>query len=141
MEERMLLACRIARGEEPLSDADERLYRVVAAAKNYSARGRRRYHWYRLVWRAGKWVYFSERPLARGTLRAVERRDSVEGVVVLGELIAQHDHGGPVTSVWLVTGPNGDRKALWPCEFVRFNGQLRIQLPDGARVDLPDPRR
>lgn len=88
-------------------------------------------HWYRVVWRYGGWKSCAHGDLASNTSCYV-----MYGRVWPGELIAQHDHGGPVTSVWLVT----DTNPLEPCTFTRRgDGTLCITLPDGREVKRPDP--
>jgi hypothetical protein len=89
-------------------------------------------HWYRLVWRHGAWQYFTRRRLESDTYRVFY------GCVRPGELVAQHDRGGPVSSIWLVT----DENPLEPCTFARTGDRtLRITLPDGRVIERPDPRR
>jgi hypothetical protein len=88
-------------------------------------------HWYRLVWRHGAWQYCT-----RGRLASDISYHVIYGCVWPGELIAQHDHGGPVVSISLVT----DENPLEPCAFARGAGTLRITLPDGRTVERPDPR-
>jgi hypothetical protein len=110
---------------------------IVAARKDYSARGRCREHWYRLAWRGGEWRYLGDRRLAVGRFLAADRHDAVDADVWPGELIVEHDRGGPIRAAYLVT-----EEELMRCELRRTrDGQLRITLPDGRDVVRPNPRR
>jgi hypothetical protein len=112
---------------------------VRAARKDYNARGRCNEHWYRMVWRHNAWQYFSHERLPTGTFLARDRRATVLGEVWPGELVVQHDRGGPVNAVYLVVR---QEKPLRRCTFARTRaGALRITLPDGRTVERPDPRR
>jgi hypothetical protein len=58
--------------------------------------------------------------------------------VAVGDIIAQHDRGGPVDTVYLVQD-----KAVAPLlqlQFRRYQGRLLATMPDGSVLDLPDPR-
>lgn len=109
---------------------------VRAASKDYNARGRRRHHWYRMVWRDDEWQYFGEGRLPKGTLRASERCASIHGEVREGEIVIAHDHGGAVDSAYRVRGDLTEgQKPLEPIELHIRAGKLLI---DG--VEYPDPR-
>jgi hypothetical protein len=117
-------------------DAEPQQIRV--ASKDYNARGRCREHWYRVALRGGEWVYF-EGSLPVGNYLAADRRATLHGDVYVGELIAQHDRGGPIDVVYLVTGGDDVIQILeWR---KRRDGQLAITLPDGTEVLAPNPRK
>jgi hypothetical protein len=119
-------------------DTTAQARRIRAAHKDYSAKGRRREHWFRMVWRNGSWQYFGDRRLANGTFYAADRHDTVRGDVWDGELVAQHDRGGAVTDVYMIVDhPDGELMSL---TFARRSGRLLVTLPDGEELDLPDPR-
>jgi hypothetical protein len=129
----LLAACDIAAsGGEPEGGP-----RSTWAAGYCRRRGRG--HWRRLVWRAGAWRPFAERALAR---RADRPGDIVPGIVWPGELVVHQRRAtttAPVTAVYVVCGaPNPH--ALWLCDVEERPGALRITLPDGRRIDRPDPR-
>jgi hypothetical protein len=108
---------------------------IRAAHKDYSPRGKCREHWFRLVWRGGEWRYLGDH------LSPDRREDTAYGDVWPGEIVIQHDRGGPIDSAFLVIDGQ-DRRPLTRCELRRTrDGQLRITLPDGRDVVRPNPRR
>lgn len=131
--------CRRARGLEAIPD-EEAPISILGALCDYSARGSRRAHWFRLVCRAGSWSYLSAhlRPVSA---RASDRHQGSYGNAWAGELLAQHDRGADIDHIWLVT--TDPDNPLLQCEFSRRrDGQLSILLPDsGSPLVLPDPRR
>jgi hypothetical protein len=133
------IACAIAKGE--MAAPEGAFVRVRAAYADYNARGRRRAHWYRMVYQPGAagWEYFAEDRLKPVGMLAATRHQTVYGDVMLGDIVAQHDHGGPVDVIYLVVGDNDE--PLKKCEFARRNGELRITLPDGTVIRKTDPRR
>jgi hypothetical protein len=133
----VLEACEIAAtGAEP----PDRPQNVRAAHCDYSARGRRREHWYRMVWRDNQWQYYARERLVRVGMLASTRHQTVYGTVWPGEILVQHDHGGPVDVAWLVV--DHPKECLVRCELsVTRRGELKITLPDGRTVVRPNPRR
>jgi len=130
-------ACEIAAsGSEP----PEPSMRVEAGHCDYSARGRRRAHWYRMVWRGDAWQYFSSTRMGPVGLLASTRHQTVYGEVWHGEVVIQHDRGGPIDAAYLVVA--GEEDPLVECGLSRTrDGQLRITLPDGRTLLRPNPRR
>jgi len=119
-------------------DPEEREGGSVRAAYNNNVEGRKREHWYRLVWRDGAWSYYAEGRLPP------DRRASVFGDVWEGELVAQHDRGGGVNAVYLARWGSGEVNGpmfLVDLDFRRVKGELLIALPDGSQIKRPDPRR
>jgi hypothetical protein len=132
----VIAACEIAATDGTPPD---RPREIRAAYKDYNARGRCREHWFRLVWRDGAWRYLGDRRLASGTFYAADRHDTVMAEVWPGELIVQHDRGGPIDAAYLVF--EGDGRSLVACDLGRTrDGQLRVTLPDGRQVVRPNPR-
>lgn len=128
-------ACDIALGESP-APADSSPHNVRAAHKDYNSRGRQRAHWFRLVLRNGTWGYFAERRGGWGRRRCA----TVYGNVYHGELVCEHDLGEQVGSVYLVSD-GFDDKPLRRLDFQKIrSGDLRVTLPDGRTVDVPNPR-
>jgi hypothetical protein len=114
---------------------------VTAAKKDYNSRGSCREHWFQMVYRDGQWTYFGDGRLPNGTYLAADRKASVTGEVWPGEFVCRHDRGGPVDRVCVVRA-DPDAKPLQILEYVRTRGgMLRITLPDGSTVELPDPRK
>lgn len=139
IDDQIVSACRRARGEEQIP-ADESSRRVRGGHCDYSARGARRAHWYRMVWRDGAWQYFA-RPLAKVTMYADTRHQSEYGAVWHGEILAEHDLGGPVDSLYLVTGEKPG-ELLTPLPFTKSrDNRLVAALPDGSKIELPNPRK
>jgi hypothetical protein len=133
----ILAACEIAATDGTPPDEPRE---IRAAYKDYNARGRCREHWFRMVWRGGAWQYLGDRRLASGNFRASERHDMVMAEVWPGELVVQHDRGGPIDAAYLVY--DGGDRSLARCDLGRTrDGQLRITLPDGRQVVRPNPRR
>lgn len=136
-------ACASATGTAGIP-ADATARHVRAASKEYSARGSRRHHWYRMVLRNGAFEYFADRPLERANFRASERRDTVRGYVYDGEILVQHDHGGPVDAAYLVVhhvDEDGDEVPVVECKLARVRTGLRVTLPNGVEIDVPNPRK
>lgn len=138
------IACDIATGTIP-TDPGAVARSVRAAHRDANARGRIRSEWYRLVYRSGSWQYFAfERMPALGE-GASNRHVTLHGDVYAGELLAQHDRGGPVTAVYLVhdrvVDEDGNTMTIRRCDHTRTRDGLLITLPTGAHVTLPDPRR
>src|SRR5690606_25920321 len=112
--------------------------RIRGAHRNISARGTVRERWYRMVWRDGRWSYVTSDREPRGTFLAADRRWSGYGDVFPGEIVVEHGRGGPVSDAYVVDpDPEGP---LTRVEFARTREGLRVTLPDGSTVDLPDPR-
>jgi hypothetical protein len=136
--------CARARGERPIP-ADEAALQVLGAHCDYSARGSRREHWFRLAWRDGRWQYISEQLSGVG-MRASTRHQGTYGDVWAGEVVAQHDRGKPVDMMYLIThDPNPSHPSQAHKEPLTFtkrrDGRLSITLPDSSIITLPDPRR
>jgi hypothetical protein len=117
---------------------DEAPLRIRGASKDYSARGSCREHWYRMVLRCGEWRYFSDGRLPAGNYLASDRQATTKGDVWIGELIVQHDRGGPINRAYLVTG--GDENIVTCPVAARRGGGLSITLPDGTVVATPSAR-
>lgn len=135
-------ACEVAAGLPRLPE-EEKLYRIRGAEKDLNAKGRGPW-WYRLVWRDGAWEYVSQDRLPTGTYLARDRRATVYGNVMLGEIVVQHDRGGPIDAAYLVAPSEASedgKTILRKIELKRFRGQLIITLPDGRGLELPDPRK
>lgn len=131
-------ACRRAAGLDEVPPG-EPLIQVIAASRDVNARGRVRHRWYRLAYVPGdgQAYYFCQEREPKGTFRASDRHWTGYGEVPAGALLLQHDHGGPVSLVWLVVGPD----QIVKCDFGRrADGQLGVTLPDGQIVVIPDPR-
>ena len=133
--------CARARGDETIP-ADEPALSIIGAHCDYSASMRRREHWYRMAWRNGTWEYIGERLQSVG-MRAAERHQTKYADVWAGEIIAQHDRGKPIDSIYLIVKAPLEPKAIKePLTFrKRRDGRLDIILPDRTIVALPDPRR
>lgn len=141
-DENLALACQIASGET-LADPEAQGVRVCGGFKNLNAKGRGD-HWYRMVWRNKVWTYFSDERLPSGSFLASDRRADVKGDVFLGELVCQHDKGGPVDVMYLVITEGGD-SAMGKMQSVEFSkrrdGGFNVTLPDGRTVVVvPNPR-
>lgn len=142
--ERVEAACDRAAGDKSAqdADADEAGHSVRAGHKYLNAKGRGDW-WYRMVWRNGSWQYFSDEKLPTGTFLAGDRKADVHGDVFIGEIVCQHDKGGPVDAMYLVCAPDEEGKdVLHVVEYrKRKDGQLVVTLPDGREVAVPNPRR
>lgn len=139
---RYQLPCDIAQGKAE-ADPTSAAISIRAAHKDLNAKGRGPC-WYRMVWRGNTWQYFSDGRLPTGTFRAAERRATVYGDVFVGEIIAQHDKGGPIEAVYLIApGPSDSEIKLSPAlDFTkRRDGMLAVTLPDGSGIVLPNPRK
>lgn len=128
-------ACAIATGGP--SDPNAAELSIRAAHKDLNGKGRGPW-WYRMVYRAGAWTYFSNERLPMGTFLASDRRATVRGDVFVGELVCSHDKSGPVDALYLVVG--GEDKILAVEWKKRRDGQLTITLPNGQEVVRPNPR-
>lgn len=140
--DRFTLACAIARGETA-AEADATGTSIRAGHKDLNCKGKGPC-WYRMVWRNGQWQYFSDERLPSGTFLASDRRATVRGDVFLGEIVCEHDKGGPVDTMYLVVIPSpGDAASiLEACEFrKRRDGSLTVVLPDDTEIVVPNPRR
>ena len=111
---------------------------IRAAHKDYSARGRVREHWYRLVWRDNAWQYFSDGRLPSGNFSASDRHATVLGDVFPGEIVVSHDHGGPIDRAWIV---ERSEKPLCRCKLEKTRAGLRITTPAGEVIETPNPRK
>lgn len=142
MHEAIITACSIATGER--TDPAATAIHVRAAKRDLNAKGNGP-EWYRMVWRSGKWSYFSTNRMPAGKFLAAERRVTLYGDAYAGEILAEHPRGGEVTQMWLVTDPhpgeNSDTVTLRKIDHVRQRDGLRVILPTGASITLPDPRR
>jgi hypothetical protein len=113
-------------------------YSIRAAVKHYGRRGKCLEHWARAVWRPEygrwRWQYFGHRLLSLH-----KRKDYVEGDVWPGELVAQYEFTGLLTSpaavvaTFLALG-NGD---LCPLSFISRRADLSVRLPNGKVLVLP----
>jgi hypothetical protein len=93
-----------------------------------------------MVWRNDQWEYFARERLSPVGIRAATRHQTVYGDVWPGEVLVQHDHGGPVDTAWLVV--DNKEKPIVACEFrPTRDGRLKITLPDGRAIERPNPRR
>jgi hypothetical protein len=136
---RVQAACDVAAGKTP-ADPAEAGRPITGAKKDLNSKGRGD-QWYRMVYRGGAWRYVSNDRLPNGSFLASDRRASVSGEVFVGEIVVQHDRGGPVDAAWIVCPPSADGKVLVRVEFARRrDGSLGITLPDGSELVLPDPR-
>lgn len=139
----ILSACRIATGQDEPSTTDAPIM-VRCKHKDLNAKGRGP-HWYRLAWRNKAWVYLSSDRLPSGTFLASDRRCTIRGEAYHGEILAQHDYGGPVDAAYLVAIP-GPNAAAQDCLIslakpVKLrDGSLRFELPDGSHVCTLNPR-
>lgn len=134
------LACDIATGAvKPPEDIIGMSIR--GGHKDLNAKGRGPW-WYRMVLRNGAWTYFCEDRLPMGTFLAGDRRCSVRGDVYLGEVVAQHDKGGPVDAMYLIAPNVADNNMLCPVPFrKRKDGKFVVTLPDGREVVVSNPRK
>ena len=133
------VACGIARGECQ-ADPNARAVRIRGGHKDLNAKGRGPW-WFRMAYRSGSWTYFSDERLSAGTFLASDRRQTVHGDVFPGELICQHDRGGPVDAMYLIVEDEKPKDALVSVEFrKRRDGMLVVTLPDGSEVIVSNPR-
>jgi hypothetical protein len=135
--------CARAKGEQPIPD-DEPGLSILAAHCDYSARCKMREHWFRMAWRNDTWEYIGERLSGVGLLASTRHQSSYSDVWP-GELIAQHDRGKPVDTIWLVVLVPDSKEPIIRREKLQFtrrrDGKLAITLPDGTVLTRPDPRR
>lgn len=123
-------------GEEIIPN-DEAPCNIMGSHKDYTSRGRCREHWYRMVYRNNQWTYVSSERLPSGTFLAADRNATAYGDVWVGEVIAQHDKGGKIDTMWIVVGE--DEAEIRKVEFTRTrDGRLKLKDID---VSYPDPRR
>jgi len=144
--EELIRAARIAKGEiQPEKEHENLGYRFIAAKKDVSSSGRVRQLWYRMRRSPGTdtWEYYAEERLPRGNFRASERQATVYGTLYIGDLVATHDHAKPIDRICLVYFNIEENKAkLHDCEFNIVRGNmLQISLPDGSKIQLPNPRK
>jgi hypothetical protein len=133
------IECARAKGEQEIP-GDEAPISITGAYCDYSASGRCREHWFRMVWR-DKWQYLSER-LAPVGMRASERHQSIKGDVWAGEIVAGHDRGKPIDAIGIISiQPVGGKHIQWLKFNRRRDGQFAITLPDGSVIVRPDPRK
>ena len=102
--------------------------------------------WHRMVWRDGAWVYYADHlPRVDSIGRAATRKCSTSGLLYGGEIVAQHDKGGEIDVVYVVvdglSAKSGKHGYLYRVSYSRQRDGLRIQLPTGTSITLPDPRR
>jgi hypothetical protein len=118
----------------------KKYYRVCAAQKDVNARGRVREWWYRMLFdpTTNTWRYLAPRRLASGNFLARDRQDAVYAHVAVGDIVAEHDRGGPIKAVYLVQDDAAD--PLLRLSFKRYLGRLLVTTSDGSVLDLPDPR-
>lgn len=134
----ILTACDIASGAVP-TPRDATAIELTAAHRDLNCKGNGT-EWYRMVWRDGSWQYFSGRRMPARGFRASERRVTLTGSAYEGEILCAHDRGGPVDVVRLVVcDPTGKTKHI-PLEWTKCRDGLRIILPTGAHITLPNPR-
>lgn len=136
------VACDIATGVTK-PDSSATAISVVAASRNLNTRGTG-HEWYRLVYRASQWVYFQEGRMPKGKFLASERRVTLYGDVYEGEILAGHPRGAAIESVRLVVDEpddDGSRGRLISCEWSVTRAGIRVILPTGAHLNLPNPRR
>ena len=136
---RIQAACDLATGRRPTDDAIVGT-RITGAKKDLNAKGRGP-QWYRMVYRNRSWQYVSSERLPSGNFLAADRRAEVYGEVYPGEIVVQHERGGPVDGAWLVASPNTEGKCLIKITFrKRRDGNMTFILPDDSEVVLSDPR-
>lgn len=131
------LAIARAKGEVDIPP-EEAPVKVCGAFCHYGSRMQMRSHWFRMVWRNGKWQYFTGylKPIG---LRSATRHQELYGDVWVGEILAEHPRGGEVIAVYLVVSEGTD--GLVSLDFYRRrDGNLSVKLPDGSNLVLPDPR-
>ena len=133
-------ACDIATGKTQ-SDPSEQGTSILGAKKDLNSKGRGD-HWYRMVYRNGSWQYVSTDRLPSGQFLASDRKATVHGDVYIGEIVVQHDRGGPVDTAWIITAPDPTTKAVKvDVTFTkRRDGNVGITLPDGSKLVLSNPR-
>jgi len=138
--ENVARAVAIAAGEIP-ADPDAKALRARGGVKDYNAKGNRRAHWYRMVWRSGAWEYVSQERLPSGNYLAHERQATVRGDVYPGEILVTHDHGaGLDKGALLVTLGSDGKIAFVDLDTANTRAGLEITLPNGAIVKTPNPR-
>ena len=142
---RLTNACLVAAGTEPADPAATGI-QIRAGYRDLNCKMSGE-EWHRMVYRDAKWSYYSDERIPSRGIRASERKCITHGEVFHGELVCQHYIGKPVDAVYLIA----DQKEIWnsnspkqihSVEFVKQrDGNLRITLPDGKKVILPNPRK
>jgi hypothetical protein len=139
-------ACAIPTGEAP-ADPGAKPVRIRAAHRDHNCKGVGP-EWYRMRWSGASWEYFSEGRMPPTGVRASDRHSTLYGQAYDGDLIIQHDRGGPVSEAYIVVGrgfqgSSGATAYLKVCQQVaiRRDGNLEITLPNGAVVVRPNPRK
>lgn len=134
----VLTACDVASGAV-MTPGDATAIEVTAARRDLNCKGNGT-EWYRMVWRDGSWQYFSDQRMPARGFRASDRKVTLTGSVYEGEIFCAHARGGPVDAVRLVVSdPTGKVKHL-PLQWSKCRDGLRVILPTGTHVTLPDPR-
>lgn len=139
--ESVRIACAIATGEarDPAANAIP----VRAAYRNLNSKGNGA-EWYRMVYRNGQFTYFSDGRMPTGKFLASERRVTLLGDVYAGEIVVEHDRGGPVNDVMLVCDPftdsDGDARKFVSLKWSKQRNGIRAILPTGASITVPNPR-
>lgn len=135
------VACLIAAGE--VRDPSATAISVVAAKRELNSRGNGS-EWHRMVYRNGSFTYFANGRMPTARYLASERKVTLHGDAYAGEILVQHDRGGPVDAVWLVVGehhnPTGERKLLVALDWSKQRDGIRAILPTGTHVTVPNPR-
>jgi hypothetical protein len=131
------LACDIA-AERGIGDPDAPAITVRAAHKDYSARGSRRAHWFRMVWRNGTWMYVTDKRLPGNGLRASERNATIYGDVFPGEVLVIHDLGESLDELAKLVVAQDNYVA---CPIRTTRAGIEISLPDGSVLKRPNPRK
>ena len=139
----LVVACDIASGKvEP--DPAANAISIKGAWGSWNSRGTKGDTSYRMVWRDGKWIYFTEGRLLKNKWNG-KLEGRCMGDVYEGEIVCEHSHAAQVDSVYLMIGEadpdDGTWGAITRLTFTRARDGLRVQLPTGAMVTLPDPRK
>jgi len=122
-------------GENPPA---KKLVEIRSAYCDYDHRGRRKAHWFRMVWTGANWEYFGPRLLAADPRYPDTLRQTSRGKVPIGSVLCKHDRGGAVNDVCIVLP---DEKPLTSLTFRKEGDYLVITMLDGTERVLPDPRR
>lgn len=130
-------ACDIAAGRIQPDPADKGLT-VAMCARDLNCRlvGD---EWYRMRWDGNKWEYVTRfPPLSK---KASDRHVLVNGTVFFGDVLLQHQKGGGVTQILLVTTLEDGSPSLFHCPHAaRRDGNVAFDLPDGTELVRPNPR-
>lgn len=140
--EQVRIACTIATGEA--RDPSANAISVRAAHRDLNCKGRGT-EWFRMVLRDGSFRYFSDERMPAGRFLASERHVTLHGDVYAGEIVIEHDRGGPVSQVWLAVDPHpspttGKVVKLIKIEWSKQRDGIRCILPTGASVTVANPR-